>query len=355
MPKPRRTLIAITFAASAPAAFGALLDDITWSGFLTAAGQISNSATAYDERTDENATFGASRFGLAFYKLINPEWRAAMMFTNHEGESGLDLDWGFATYQPKDTALVNLGRIKYPNNLISEYFEVGFAYPWIQPPREFYSHAGLGPNLTAETLLGGSVTLRTPSLNGWRYAIQPFVGEAEHDDGVNKKQVGFKGSMSADGIQLIAGYTRYLLNLATTSDRLLETDDKTSQVWNVGALYDRDRMVAYLEYGQSSIEDNPAFDSTAGYATLGYRFGDYLPHITYATLDQESGLGQDSVTLGLRYALSDFSALKFEWQSIDPQERGTPLASGQRPAGLFESRPDEDKVRVIGVAFDMVF
>lgn len=347
-------LLAVTLALAAPTVAVAGLEEVAWSGFLTAAGAVSNSGTVYDERTDENATFGNSRFGLSFSARISPEWRAGLLLVNHEGRSGLDLDWGFATYQPRDTVIVNLGRIKYPNNLLSEYFEVGFAYPWIQPPREFYSHAGLGPNLTTESLVGASVILRTPIKNGWRYALQPFLGESEHDDGVNKKQIGVKGSMSANGIELIAGYSRALLDLATASDRL-EVNDKNVQVWNAGATYDRDRVVAYLEYGQSRIEDNPAFDTTAGYATLGYRFGDFLPHVTYGSMDQKSGLAQRSVTLGLRYELSSFSALKFQWQSIDPEERGAPLAGGERPSGLFESAPAEDNVRVIGVAFDLVF
>lgn len=349
-----KKLLSVTLALATPTAGAASLEDVAWSGFLTAAGQFSNSRTAYDEFTDENGTFATSRFGLSFSARINPEWRAGVLLVNHEGEAGIDLDWGFATYQPRDTLIVNLGRIKYPNNLLSEYFDVGFSYPWIEPPAEFYSHNGLGPNLTAENLLGASVTLRTPIKNGWRYAVQPFVGENNHDDGLNKKLIGVKGSLSTDGIALIAGYSRALLVLTDTSDRP-EVNDNDIQIWNAGAMYDRDRVVAYLEYGQSKIEDNPAFDSTGGYAMVGYRFGSLLPHVTYGLLDQDSGLEQRSVTLGLRYELSSFSALKFQWQSIDPKERGTAFASGRRPSGLFESEPAEDKVRVIGVAFDLVF
>lgn len=354
MRRPYPELLTVTLALAAPAAAAAELEDITWGGFLTAAGQISNSGTVYDESTDENATFSPSRFALSVSTKINPEWRVGLLLVNHEGTSGVSLDYGFATYQPRDTMIVNLGRIKYPNNLLSEYFEVGFSYPWIQLPREFYSHSGLGPSLTTESLLGGSITLRTPIKNGWRYAVQPFVGESEHDDGLNKKLIGVKGSVSANGIELIAGYSRALLDLATTSERL-EVNGKNTQAWNAGGMYDRDRVVAYLEFGQSKIEDNPAFDTTAGYAMLGYRFGEFLPHVTYGLMDQKSGLEQRSVMLGLRYELSSFSALKFQWQSIDPKERATALAGGARPSGLFESEPVEDKVRVIGVAFDLVF
>lgn len=351
---PRRTLLVIALSWMTTHA-KAGTDDFNWSGFLTAAGAVSNSRTVYNERTDENATFSDSRFGVSFSKQINPEWRAAMMMVNHQGERGMDIDWGFASYQPKDTLIVNLGRIKYPNNLVSEYFEVGFSYPWISPPQEFYNHMPLGPNITTENLIGASVILRAPIRNGWRYAVQPYVGEAKVEDGYYKKVVGVKGSMSAAGINLIAGYTRAALDLATTSERLAEANDKNIQIWNVGAMYDRDRVVAYVEYGGSTVEDNSAFDTKAGYATLGYRFGDYLPHVTYGLLDQDSGLEQRSVTLGLRYELSSSSALKFQWQSIDPKERDSALASGTRPSGLFEAEPAEDKVRIIGVAFDLVF
>lgn len=75
-------------------------------------------------------------------------------------------DWGFVNYRPRDSLVFNFGKIKYPNTLVSAYFEVGYAQAWVTPPAEFYSHQVLGPRLALESLSGGSRGLQdTPELD----------------------------------------------------------------------------------------------------------------------------------------------------------------------------------------------
>ena len=332
---------------------------IKWNGILSAGAAVTNVRPYYEGKYNEDGSTDDTRFGItASAQLDRDWWVGAQLFSHGDGPEDADrnviLHWAYASYRPSDALTVNLGRIKYPNNLVSEYFDVGFAYPWVRPPEEFYSHAPLGPNLTGENMNGASVIFTKKLGSGTRLALQPFISEADIDDGFLRKMVGVKVGMSAEDMEVLAGYTRSNLDLQSTSARLGEADDKSLQVWNVGFSYDRN-IVVYTEYGRSEVEDKPEFDSTAGYATLGYHFGKYLPHVTYAAFDQDSGLGQKSTTLGLRRELTSFSAFKFEWKRIDPDQLPTALAGGARPAGLFESIPEKSRVNLYSVAVDFVF
>ena len=354
-----RTPIRCTLCFAAVLSAGSAQADevaIQWHGFVSAGATLSNSATKYEDTIDDKGSYTPSRFGLTIAAQLDREWRAAgQLFThNEQGSSAIELDWGFISYRPSDRFALDMGKIKYPNNLISEYFETGFAYPWVRPPAEFYSHENLGPNMTFEQFTGFS-PIFSSSGTGTRYSLQPFVGETSHDDGSNKKLFGVKAGLSQEGLEALIGYSRQLMVLNETSSRFAENNDKTLQVLSVGFSLDRRNTVIYAEYAKSKVEDRPDFDTTAGYATYGYRFGKYLPNITYAWFDQESGLGQTSITLGLRRELTAFAAVKAELKSIDPKQRRTALASGARPAGLFETLPNEDRINIVGVSVELVF
>lgn len=332
---------------------------IKWNGALTAGAAVTNVSPHYNENYNEDGSTDDTRLGLTASAQLDQDWWAGAQLFSHGGgaedtERTITLDWAYASYRPSDALAVNLGRIKYPSNLISEYFDIGFTYPWVRPPEEFYSHTPLGPNLTVESMNGASVIFTSKTGAGARVSLQPYIGETNIEDGYQRKMVGVKAGLSGEDMEVLAAYTRSKLSLGSTSARFGEADDKSLQAWNVGFSYDRN-IVVYTEYGRSEVEDNPAFDSTAGYATFGYRFGKYLPHVTYAKFDQDSGLGQKSMTLGLRRELTLFSAFKFEWKRIDPDQRRTALAGGAQPAGLFESMPEKSRVNLYSVAVDFVF
>ncbi len=142
--------------------------------------------------------------------------------------------------------------------------------------------------------------------------------------------------------------------------------------------------------------------------TLGYRFGKWLPHITYAQIDGKSssfgavgpggdkaiscamvqttggdctpfgGAGsalfnfpvavQSSITAGLRYELNDSAAIKIEHSVIDVETDQAKLSETNNPPdpagiiinfGLFDtsfSNPSPTKkVGVTSIALDIIF
>ena len=156
-------------------------------------------------------------------------------------------------------------------------------------------------------------------------------------------------------------------------------------VTSAGMNLDIANVVVYAEWQERTTTETlsrPFGDQDAWYATLGYRFGKWLPHITYATIDGKAstetpgavtggslpaaGLNfpiaiQTSVTAGLRYEVNDSAALKFEYAVVDVEDDPQTLnaANQQVNYGLFNTdftkMPPSDKVGIASIALDVIF
>lgn len=126
--------------ASTPSRASTGLENIHWSGFLNAVGEVSDSDTPYLEHIDEDGDFNATSYGLNATARVNDRLTiAGQLFGGGHGGDEVSFDWGFARYKFSDAITGKAGKIKYPGNLVSEYLDVGFTYPWVRPPEVIYS------------------------------------------------------------------------------------------------------------------------------------------------------------------------------------------------------------------------
>ena len=89
------------------------------------------------------------------------------------------LDWLYLTYDVTPELRVRLGRLATPFYSVSEYFEIGAAYPWVRPPLDVYEPA-MSP---IKNFNGVSVVLRT-NWNDWYVLSQLFTGQEENKTAV---------------------------------------------------------------------------------------------------------------------------------------------------------------------------
>jgi hypothetical protein len=175
-------------------------------------------------------------------------------------------------------------------------------------------------------------------------------GQAVYGDFEADNMAGINVALSGDFFTVRAGY----LQTEVSAPDLGVSDSEDVTFASVGATMDWHNVIAYSEYFQRDIEGlaNLAFPNQKGwYATLGYRFDRFLPHVTYAQLrddndsdDLGTGLEQDSLTLGLRYELGAAAALKLEAQRVEPE--------GDSRGLLME--PTDD-VNIYSIAVDVIF
>jgi len=191
--------------------------------------------------------------------------------------------------------------------------------------------------------------------------IQPNVADAmslpkglivEFD---TKNMVGFNTTLGTEAVKFRLGYMTTKVDAPAFS-----MNNVSGSFGGVGLIIDWRNFLSYIEYVDRDTDDSNAMqmafpDQRAGYITVGYRFGDFLPYFTYAKLDRgkyesSMALKQSSMSLGLRYEVADGAALKFEATQAKPES-----ISGGDKYGLFDGPLASNTGTILAASFDLIF
>jgi hypothetical protein len=367
-----------------PASAATGLEGVSLSGFMTAGATYANrqllansNAVSQDGTIEHTPGFTSdSRLGVQISATVNPDISVTgqLLAKARESNSNVKADWAFVTYRVNDPISIRAGKIKFPTFLISDYYEVGYAYPWIRPPQEVYS---LNPIST----INGADMLARYRFSNMTLLFQPYYGVSRGATTVAPQEAlsalsqpagsivdvaftadalhGVNLSLSSDIFTARVGYLQTRVNASS-----LGVFHDTAKFSSAGLSMDWHNVVLYSEVAKREIDGsaNFAFPNQKGsYATLGYRIGKWLPLFTTARISDNDNpktllgtpLKQTSKTLGLRYELGSGAALKFEASKITP-EKGTRGLLIADPNGA--TAPNKgDSVMFYGITIDMVF
>ena len=387
------SLLAATASSSAWA--------IQFDGFLTAGGAVSDEATTgYLGTINDEISFETdSRFGLQITSEIAEDTTVVAQILGAGANGNFDaiVEWAYVDYEFTDNLSLRAGKIKEPVFLISDYVEVGYAYPWIRPPAEVYSNNPLNTVNGMELFLQYPVGQNTLSL-------QAYLG-SNSEDIPNTGGFGQFEAINISGVDVKFSGRGYVVHAST-----LQTDVNTqgslttgigggvmatvdlnatgeAELTSFGFNLDMANVVVYAEAQEREIRGGVSAlfaDQESSYVTVGYRMGKWLPHVTVATIEgsltgstvalscaSPTGCGgpttfgsplggaafpfaeQDSTTLGVRYELNDSAALKIEHQMIEPATMNY---------GLFQVSFDQaapplppKDVAITSIALDVIF
>ncbi|MCW9012931.1 MAG: hypothetical protein OQL06_04040 [Gammaproteobacteria bacterium] len=357
---------------------------IEFDGFLTAGFSIhdQDNVTYLDGITDDVSFDNDSKFGLQVTADVSENMQVVsqILAAGADDNYDLDVEWAYLDYALSESVSLRGGKVKEPVFLISDYFEVGYAYPWIRPPQEVYR------NNPVNTINGMEMLFQT-NVRGYNLTFQPYLGSntdvVPGQPGLTFNAENFYGAAIQISNPAFTFQISYLDTDVNVNGTMLVADPAgapapylstmplssmgTATLVSAGFSLDINNFVLYSEYVTRDIEPDAATDPArmdtlfpdqdAFYVTLGYRMGKYLPHITFADSEAEPvtggdpGVNQDSVTLGLRYELNDSAALKMEYQTVnvDAVPAGnTGFFSGALPTG-------EDSGSIISMSIDVIF
>ncbi|RDH83712.1 MAG: hypothetical protein DIZ80_06110 [endosymbiont of Galathealinum brachiosum] len=366
----KRAIIPVAIAAAL--SFSQQANALEWDGFLTAGFSVHDQedATYLDTITDDVRFDNDSKFGLQVTADVaeNMQVVAQILAAGSDENFDLDVEWAYLDWVFNDTFSLRGGKVKEPVFLISDYIEVGYAYPWIRPPQEVYRNNPINT-------INGLEALVQMDVAGMGLTIQPYIGS--NTEGVP----GTNGAVQFEATNFYGAAIQLASRTFTFQVSLLQTDVETinvsgnpafnpfaavgdAQLISAGLSTDINNFVGYAEFVTRDISDQAMEaifpDQDAWYVTVGYRMGNFMPHLTVANSEAEPlaslganpGVSQDSVTLGLRYEINDSAAFKFEVQSIEPD-----LAAGS--VGLLSNTPTDfvpgDSVTLISAAVDVIF
>lgn len=391
---------------------------IEFDGFLTAGFSVHDQEavtgqppTVYlDGVTDDVSFDNDSKFGLQITADVSEDMQAVAQILAAGADENYDLDveWAYLDYTLNENFSLRGGKVKEPVFLISDYFEVGYAYPWIRPPQEVYR------NNPINTINGMEILMQT-NMGGFNLSFQPYLGSnsdaipgtqgagtfnAENFFGAALQlahpsftfQVSFLNTdVYTSGFvpfsSMLPGFGTNLNDGSVTTNLFNLAASGEAELASAGVSWDVSNFVGYAEYVSRDISGTVSSlfpDQDAYYVTLGYRIGKFLPHITFASSEADTvavgtnafevaaSVIQESITLGLRYELNDSAALKMEYQVVDidftdPINNQTGLATSFGTTngvpnvfagnGLFADGATltDDTTSIISVAIDVIF
>ena len=315
--------------------------------------------------------------GVQIYSALTDKVSVTLALTAQGGQSGYEVtpEWAYGTYQFNQDWGLRMGRFKGPFYMVSDYRDVGYAYPWVRPPEEVY-------NTNPIKSVNGLDLVFQKTVNDVNYLLEIYGGSGTNETLVNANlapgfcppatcpyaptdvpfefetynSAGFSASIGTEAITFRAGYYNTKVNAPPI------VSEESGSFAGVGLIVDWRNILFYSEYVQRDTDDTPTMsvafpDQNAWYATLGYRFSSFLPYVTFADIDEgndavPNALRQSSVALGLRWDIDDAAAIKFEAKQIDPGESsfGGPYAK----YGLWDGAL-VDKGNVYTITCDTIF
>ncbi len=373
----KRAIVPVALAAAI--GFSQQANALEWDGFFTAGFSLHDQEDAIylDTITDDVRFDNDSKFGLQVTADVaeNMQVVAQILAAGSDENFDLDVEWAYIDWVVNDTLSLRGGKVKEPVFLISDYIEVGYAYPWIRPPQEVYRNNPINT-------INGFEALIQMDIGGMGLTVQPYLGSnneaVPNNPGLTFDASNFYGA----AVQLASRSFTVQVSLLTTDVSVSGgiTSEGTAELMSFGLSTDINNFVGYAEFVTRDIESDVAVpgattpamdqlfaDQDAWYVTVGYRMGKFMPHLTIANSEAEpvtggsSGTTQDSITLGLRYEINDSAAFKFEVQTIEPDLSANSnglfvdSAQGSVGTGLPADFSNGDSATLISAAIDVIF
>ena len=333
--------------------------EINFNGFASVgAGIFSEDDWEYQGVSDDFSPSPFNRFGLQASSNVND----IISFTGQfliEGTNDYDVEatWLYMTVKASDSTNIRLGKLRSPLFFYSDFLDVGYAYPWIRPPVETY-------RMPFDNFEGIDI-VNQHAVGSWSGTAQAYYGRFEDEDDSSFLLTDWWGanySLSNDWLTLRISYntTTYESlseDLGALADGLaalgspesadvFDMVDENADFIGYGFSVDWNNIIAAGEFTQLVADKQTLVsDSDAFYLMIGYRFGDFTPHLTYSVEEQDKDFSaisdldnaeaispetaaaaralfginsdQEAIIAGLRWDFSTSAAFKVEVTTID--------------------------------------
>jgi|GEM_PF-115931 len=318
--------------------------DVNLNGFAT----ITGGKTLADDETlnnyDSDFLFEEnSFFGVQVDADLGDGLTAVAQIVSRGKESWeTKFEWAYLGYQINDNVKILAGRQRLPFYAYSDYIDIGYAYHWITPPESIYSvpfnsSTGLGALITNQFgsasstlhLSYGRNTEELPTEEGNRYNtdVSNLIAAAwtiEYDwltlrAGVSSADL----KIDIDSLdQLAAGWEQlgqamsagtgdpsYASDWAAFSDNIRYNDGNDKAGFGgLAAIVDYNDFVVVAETKLVTTEGSITEEEAYGYyVSLGKRFGNFMPHITYG--EHEATPQDDSFLDGPKTLAADLGMM----------------------------------------------
>lgn len=353
-----------------------------------------------------------SILGLQLNYRWSPEWElAAQAVARHKADPSLgnSVEWAYLAWRPDEALDVRIGRVGVDVFLLSDYRNLSYSQTWVRPPREFYgwipffsldgadvawrfdavgvrwqlkAQAGVGKTpfpLTEDVSFDfrvrrfGDLTL-TAEQGPWLFKAGHASFRVGSDPPTIAPLATGLGAVAGGGFGPISDEARRLVGGMSLKDSRVRYS-------SLGASYDDGVWTLQAELARVSAGSRLSTTGTAGYASVGRRFGALTPYLAVArfrpgrdaaraqtdwnVLGPQAGLlqrqalaaynvfrvDQRSVTVGARWDFAPTAALKVQWDRSHVKGHGFGLWQVDNVVGGNQGR----RIDLFSIAVDFLF
>lgn len=269
---------------------------------------------------------------------------------NDKGNIKAKLNSAYLKYDSNENIIFKIGRIKLPYYRNSNNNNVGYSKLMIREPIEVYGQMPLDTYNGVEFIYSNIISKYFYTIQG-NYGQEKFDVPIQTIDKVFENELkDIKALNITFGNDIVEARASYLYGKISTDNALLdsifsslssqlakkyEMKDKKAQYFGLGLFVDYNNFIFSSEYGKRKV-DSFYLDTHGFYTTLGYRYGSFIPYISYAKvmmnkdtsvntgnprlnyLIEIQNVEQSSNTIGFKYNINKNMDFKFEYQRIKP-------------------------------------
>jgi hypothetical protein len=338
--------------------------DITWSGFLSSGvGSTGSDGSSYVTDPVTGAAYNDdvlftpdSLIGIQAQSAVTPDLRAIVQVVAKGGNNyNAEVELAFLSYNLTDSVTLNAGRFRLPLYYYSDFLEVGYAYHWARPPMDVYSipQSGIdGFNLKHKMFIGDT-DFELDTVIWYGASDVPF---GEEDVLEVRKDWGIAPQLNWNWFKV-----RLLRNEKVIGGLGGAPIDVTYSAAAFMADYNN-----FFFQSEASKLDSAFSKTDAYYLSLGYKYGEFTPHVTFsnsnpkeavdtASIDPVSGIPSqlvdsetESMIVGVRWDFHPSIALKVEHTESTTDLRYTNIIT----SGASTESSD---VSLTSITLEMVF
>lgn len=286
-------------------------DQIEWSGFGSIAAGMTTGTDdelfGYDNDLDFNP---GSLFALQAKANLSEKLSVTTQIMSRGSDDfDLGVEWAYLQYQLTDSASINVGKLRLPFYMYSDYLDVGYSYHWLRTPQSVYrvpfdNYTGVSFQHNAFV---GDFTFNTQVVAGNMQDDIEAIGDETAEAELNNL-VGFNTSATYSNLTMRVAY--YQSNDANIQLRGIDSDVDTllailedagaQQIIDeldpaedkgtfagVGVMYDNFDWFVGAEYTELELENSYVPKQRSAYLTAGKRFDSWALHATYGKTDDK--------------------------------------------------------------------
>ena len=338
-------------------------------GFMTAGAAVLDGNTDVEEPyyglSNNYSTAAVSKLGVQMtFRVSDKVDATAQLVSRGTNNYNVEAEWAYLSYKVTNDLQLNFGRQRDNYYLLSEYLDVGYALPWVLPPIELY-------NIPISATDGISAIYNF-NLSNWNFTWQSFGGQSSGrsdqlqanftqknswgtslmaENGNWTFRVGYNTS-SLDATADAGGKTEELMNalhsaqyqlqpalegmgftLPTAPQWIKDIKNLRTKYKSFGFSYDNGNLLVLGEIANLTVTDAIQPVGDAGYLTVGYRFGKWMPYVTFSKFQTDSS-NDKQVRAEQAYANAVGQASYLAALGLNDSTTGINAAFGGAPANV---------------------